>query len=383
MAETEWVLVPRNPSPEMLNAAIDVDSFKLGDISPLGFRCSPQQLFEKCYTAMLSTAPAPPVAGETRAWRCFHCDEVFTDIEDAAAHFMLDGDQPACCLAKVNGDLAKVILTQQKELAAYRNEDTATIREVYGLGAKHFREMRSEEEKGYARGLADGRNESLRTAAKVAQARAEFEFHPENADFLRGYETGYKAAAQAIVLDIRALSPSPPTKRIGDKPMIGRNIHEAATRLKDAAPEELQEIATHDWDMIRDVAAEYLATPSPPTEAEGDTDDGLQAIRGSIRKGARRSDHRFRLENPSEEIAPETERLRKALEQRDAAVRKLVGATWQVLDDMGADGHSCCGLAKAELRIAFEPFHDIEEHDEMDMPLAEAIRIVKECDDAR
>ena len=52
-----FVMVPSEPTREMLNAAIDVDSFKLGDISPLGFRCSPQQLFERCYRAMLAAAP--------------------------------------------------------------------------------------------------------------------------------------------------------------------------------------------------------------------------------------------------------------------------------------------------------------------------------------
>jgi hypothetical protein len=52
-----YQLVPIEPTREMLNAAVDVDSFKLGDISPIGFRCSPQQLFERCYKAMLAAAP--------------------------------------------------------------------------------------------------------------------------------------------------------------------------------------------------------------------------------------------------------------------------------------------------------------------------------------
>lgn len=56
--ELDTVRVPREPTQAMLNAAIDVDSFKLGDISPLGFRCSPQQLFERCYKAMLRAALA-------------------------------------------------------------------------------------------------------------------------------------------------------------------------------------------------------------------------------------------------------------------------------------------------------------------------------------
>jgi hypothetical protein len=61
-----WVLVPEEPTLEMLNAAVDVDSFKLGDISPLGFRISPQMLFEQCYAAMVAAAPpSPRYAGRT------------------------------------------------------------------------------------------------------------------------------------------------------------------------------------------------------------------------------------------------------------------------------------------------------------------------------
>ncbi len=52
-----YVVVPREATTAMQNAAIDVDSRKLGYIAPLGFRCSPQQLFERCYSAMLSAAP--------------------------------------------------------------------------------------------------------------------------------------------------------------------------------------------------------------------------------------------------------------------------------------------------------------------------------------
>ena len=37
-------------------------------------------------------------------------------------------------------------------------------------------------------------------------------------------------------------------------------------------------------------------------------------------------------------------------------VEFLATAVWQVLDDMGNDGLSCCGAAKAQLRVAFEPF---------------------------
>ena len=55
-----WQLVPKESDFAMQCAAIDVDAFKLGDISPIGFRCSPQQLFARCYRAMLAAAPEAP-----------------------------------------------------------------------------------------------------------------------------------------------------------------------------------------------------------------------------------------------------------------------------------------------------------------------------------
>lgn len=64
MSISDTVMVPREPTPEMLNAAIDVDAFKLGDISPLGFRISPQALFERCWSAMLAASPQQSPAGD-------------------------------------------------------------------------------------------------------------------------------------------------------------------------------------------------------------------------------------------------------------------------------------------------------------------------------
>lgn len=53
-----WKLVPERPTTEMLNAAVDVEPYKLGDISALGIRHSPQKLFDRCYSAMLTAAPS-------------------------------------------------------------------------------------------------------------------------------------------------------------------------------------------------------------------------------------------------------------------------------------------------------------------------------------
>lgn len=59
----------------------------------------------------------------------------------------------------------------------------------------------------------------------------------------------------------------------------------------------------------------------------------------------------------------------------------LIDAVWQVLDDMDGEHTACCLFAKAQLRVAYEPFR--EDGLDMDMPLEEARRIVKECEDAR
>lgn len=42
-------------------------------------------------------------------------------------------------------------------------------------------------------------------------------------------------------------------------------------------------------------------------------------------------------------------------------IAELADAMWQLLDDMGKDGQSVCLAAKAQARIAYEPFiTDIE-----------------------
>lgn len=53
---------------------------------------------------------------------------------------------------------------------------------------------------------------------------------------------------------------------------MSRNLREAAQRLKDPTPEEIQLIAARDWDMIRDVASGYIGTTSPIRD--GQSGDG-------------------------------------------------------------------------------------------------------------
>lgn len=54
----------------------------------------------------------------------------------------------------------------------------------------------------------------------------------------------------------------------------------------------------------------------------------------------------------------------------------LVEAAWQVLDDMDQKGHCCCPAAKAQLRIAMEPY--LTQDMPLSWPLEKAQAIIKE-----
>lgn len=109
---------------------------------------------------------SPVMAG----WRCFHCDEVFSDEVTAKEHFGCElHSEPACKLNALEGGLLKLLRDQEEELRQHRSEQTAFAREFYALGADHYQAQRREEEKGYARGLADG----AALSAPHPQARGE------------------------------------------------------------------------------------------------------------------------------------------------------------------------------------------------------------------
>lgn len=87
----------------------------------------------------------------SKSWRCFHCDEVFTDEAAAAEHFGKRVDAtPLCCVSR--DDLEKL----QGELAAYREDDGPMHRQLANLRGEISDLTRKAEESGYAKGLRDG-----------------------------------------------------------------------------------------------------------------------------------------------------------------------------------------------------------------------------------
>jgi len=96
-------------------------------------------------------------------WTCFHCGETFTTPGSARDHFGGSIDAEPGCLIRVQlGDergLLYALRQAEADLARYRNEDSDTDRAMHAMRDDHQRALLREEEKGYARGLADGRIE--------------------------------------------------------------------------------------------------------------------------------------------------------------------------------------------------------------------------------
>lgn len=104
---------------------------------------------------MTATPPPAPTAAEQAqpvAWRCFHCDEVFSTSDDAKVHFgPTEYSTPAC---QIN---AAEYREMKERMRRYNDEDADIHRQMYGMQGEHATALIREEEKGYARGLADAK----------------------------------------------------------------------------------------------------------------------------------------------------------------------------------------------------------------------------------
>jgi Zn finger protein HypA/HybF involved in hydrogenase expression len=103
--------------------------------------------------ALDADAGSLEVSAAPKEWRCFHCDEVFTDEAAARAHFGSYGprilSEPACQI-----DAAEY-RAMERRMADYNAEDADIHRQMARMEHEHKTALRREEEKGYARGLAD------------------------------------------------------------------------------------------------------------------------------------------------------------------------------------------------------------------------------------
>jgi hypothetical protein len=93
---------------------------------------------------------------DRREWRCFHCDELFTDYEAALEHFGFDQTSYAACQIDI-----KAFREMENFTARCQAEDSDTDRAMYRMQTEHDVALRREEEAGYAKGLRDGRRETI------------------------------------------------------------------------------------------------------------------------------------------------------------------------------------------------------------------------------
>jgi hypothetical protein len=98
-------------------------------------------------------------------WRCFHCNATFSKAQERHArdHFGHDESADPVCLIREPGEAALLtaLRNAQFELQSYRSEDTDLMRAMWSMTADHRQALVREEEKGYAKGLADARSEAL------------------------------------------------------------------------------------------------------------------------------------------------------------------------------------------------------------------------------
>lgn len=94
-------------------------------------------------------------------WRCYHCGEAFTRAQErwARLHFGRDEGELPVCQMRTPGEhhLLEALRKAQDELARYRAEDHDLMRAIYAMRADHATALRLEEERGYEKGLRDGR----------------------------------------------------------------------------------------------------------------------------------------------------------------------------------------------------------------------------------
>lgn len=124
---------------------------------------------------MSSTAEIPESEYKSfHGWTCFHCGDHFpgnlAGQKAAEQHFGAAIDAiPGCRLRMRKGEhsLLRRIRWLEHELRELRarvsSEDTDKDREMYAMTVKHAQALISEEEKGYARGVRDARNEVRET----------------------------------------------------------------------------------------------------------------------------------------------------------------------------------------------------------------------------
>lgn len=115
-------------------------------------------------------------------WRCFHCGDAFTKAQEqhARAHFGADESALPVCQMRLPGEyhLLNILRKQEDELHAFYAEDTELWRALHAQAADHAQALRREEERGFAKGVAEARD-PLRAVLKVRPVNWDDDDDPE------------------------------------------------------------------------------------------------------------------------------------------------------------------------------------------------------------
>ena len=124
-----------------------------------------RDLLIECRDA-LASSPEPsepaPAVGQT-FWRCFHCDECFTDKAAALTHFGNSERQSPICTID-----AAEYRSMEERMRRYNDEDSDLHRAVYAAQSEGDVKAKRAEEQGYARGLADAKKHPEELGLQVA-----------------------------------------------------------------------------------------------------------------------------------------------------------------------------------------------------------------------
>lgn len=93
-----------------------------------------------------------------RQWRCYHCDTVFRSEREAGIHFGADEAATCACVLPHEQHLVEHIRDLERQLESYRTDSDQVMRSIMTLEDEHRRALVREEEKGYERGVRDGRD---------------------------------------------------------------------------------------------------------------------------------------------------------------------------------------------------------------------------------
>lgn len=99
-------------------------------------------------------------------WRCFHCDEVFTDFSATKDHFGFEPSHDPACRIKMGGErsLIEALRRAEKDAAdawaAIHDETTEAAKAYYAQMTRHRQQLIAAEQAGYDRGVDDCRKDT-------------------------------------------------------------------------------------------------------------------------------------------------------------------------------------------------------------------------------